>query len=429
MSDTNTTLTESNPDPFVPAQTLYKNEFPAMGSFVELKDGRLLYVTNGSYVSDDGGQSWHDQGPLRFAAGGEMKSFHACSLVRLRSGGLGLIHVAATDQNAWARMLFVRSDDEGETWSTPVPISEPHLDAVSAHHDASTVTSSGRIVVPAYRHIGRRDFVPDKSTFVAQALLGDRWSLVGSHDYEPNPLLSWVYYSDDEGQTWQRNANGEMMVTLDDEAGGNWSTEEPTVVEYSLGHLLMLYRTPLGRLFQSWSSDDGTNWTAPRPTALSASRAPAALKKIPETGDLLVVWNQASGDEVQRGLLRHRLSAAISQDGGASWKWHKNIFCIDEDDRSFVEPSPVRHYRADRFSPRLPLNHCWATYSAVAIWQERLILTYVEIRKRMLKTGDTENLRQKDSGHYSMAVPLSWLYEKCDTSRVRASQVGAGRPV
>ncbi len=427
MSEAHTDLTESNPVPFVPAQTLYRNELRAMGSFAGLNDGRLLYVSDRSYISDDGGESWHDQGPLRLAAGGQLKRFHACSLVRLRSGGLGLIHASATDQNAWARMLFTRSDDEGRTWSAPIAISEPHLDSVSAHHNASTVTSSGRIVVPVYRQIGRRDFVPDKSTCFGQALLGDQWSLVGSHDYEPNPELSWVYYSDDEGQTWQRNANGEMMVTLDYEAGGNWSTEEPTVVEYWPGHLLMLYRTPLGRLFQSWSADDGTNWTLPRPTALASSRAPAALTKIPGTQDLLVIWNQASGDEIQRGLLRHRLSAAISQDGGASWKWHKNIFCIDEDDRSFVEASPVRHYRADRFSPRLPLNHCWATYAAVAIQQDRVILTYVEIRRRMLKTGDTENLAQRDSGPYIMALPLSWLYEKRDTSRIRVSQVGSTR--
>ena len=42
---------------------------------------------------------------------------------------------------------------------------------------------------------------------------------------------------------------------------------------------------------------------------------------VPGTGDLLLVWNQASAEEIQNGLSRHRLSTAISNDGGASWAY------------------------------------------------------------------------------------------------------------
>ena len=416
MTESNTDLITSNPMAVVPAQTLYRDTLWATGSFLELNDGRLLYVMGDGihmyYLSEDGGQSWQEQGALHFGDGSEIKDFHAPNLVRLKSGGIGLIYGVSAPDEHLAGLLFVRSDDDGRTWSMPLRISEPHVDDVTLEHDAAIVTGSGRIVVPVYRALGRRDFVPDKKHFKAVALLGDEWSLAGSHDYEPTPIISWVYYSDDEGQTWQRNANGEMMVTLDYEAGGNWSAEEPVVVEYAPKHLLMLYRTPLGRLFQSWSKDDGSNWTMPRPTALAASRAPAALKRIPGTNDLLVVWNQASGDEIQRGLLRHRLSAAISQDGGASWKRHKNISCIDEDDRSYIEPSPIRHYRAERFSPRLPLNHCWATYPAVTFWKDRVVLTYIEVVKRMLVDGDLENPVRNENRQYVMSLPISWLYEK-----------------
>ena len=34
------------------------------------------------------------------------------------------------------------------------------------------------------------------------ALRGDEWSYSGSHSYEPHPIVSFVYYSDDEGKTW-----------------------------------------------------------------------------------------------------------------------------------------------------------------------------------------------------------------------------------
>ncbi len=412
MTQDKNDLTVSIPVPVLPSETVSRTEFQAMGSFVELNDGRLLYAVGSGYYLCDDGKRWQDQGPLRLTDGSEFRGFHAPSLVRLESGAIGLICVITEGERHWAGLHFLRSEDEGKSWSKPMQVSEPSLLSVSLEHDAAIVTSSGRIVVPVYRQIGRRDFVPDKSHFFGLSLLGDEWSLVGSHDYEPNPELSWIYYSDDEGRTWKRNANGEMMVTLDYEAGGSWSAEEPVVVEYWPNHLLMLYRTPLGRLFQSWSADDGTNWTLPEPSSLSASRAPAALKRIPGTDDLVVVWNQASGDEIQRGLLRHRLSAAISQDGGATWKLHKNVFCIDKDDRNFVEPSPVRHYRAARFSPRLPLNHCWAIYPAVTFWRDWMVITYIEIRRRMLKTGDLESPTQRESYQYVMTLPTSWLYSK-----------------
>ena len=79
-------------------------------------------------------------------------------------------------------------------------------------------------------------------------------------------------------------------------------TAEPTVEEVAPGHLLMFMRTELGRLFQSWSADDGETWTAPQPTLLAAPNAPAQLRRIPVTGDLVVVWSQASEEDVERGV-------------------------------------------------------------------------------------------------------------------------------
>ena len=122
------------------------------------------------------------------------------------------------------------------------------------------------------------------------------------------------------------------------------------------------------------------------------------------SADLLVVWNQASGDEIQRGLQRHRLSAAISQNGGASWKMHKNIVCIDEDDRSYVEPSPVRYYRSARFAPRLPASHCWAIYPAVMISKGRVIISYYEVRNRPLEGNETRPAM--------IVLPIEFFYKK-----------------
>ena len=318
--------------------------------------------------------------------------------LELKSGAIGRIEGSG-------QVAFERSEDGGKSWSPQIRVDEGKVTGQRIHPycpSSAIVTNSGRIIVPVYRRVGRRDFVPDQAQ--QAALQGDQWVHSGSHTYEPCPFVSWVYYSDDEGKTWQRNANGEMMVTLDDSAGGHWSCTEPTVAEYSPKHLLMFYRTALGRLFQSWSCDDGTNWTRPRPSQLSASQAPAFLKRIPGTNDLLVIWNQVSGDEIERGLQRHRLSSAISQDGGATWKFHKNVVCLDKDDRSYVEPSPVRYYRSVRFSPRFPANFVMSHNQSFSFWDDRVYIHYYEHTKRMWKPEERQYCL------ITISLPISWFY-------------------
>ena len=120
----------------------------------------------------------------------------------------------------------------------------------------------------------------------------------------------------------------------------------------------MILRTPLGRFYQSWSADNGTSWSRPEPTALASALAPAALGQIPGSDDLLIIWNQASADEIQRGMQRHRLSSAVSKDGGATWRHTGNVFSIflNDGDTDKVELSPIQPYRALEHAPRLPPN-------------------------------------------------------------------------
>ena len=394
------------PEPvsYVPQQTLYLKHMPGEGSFVELNDHRLLYVPSQmtAHATSDGGFNWEDLGMIAGADGQKIEGQGRC-LLRLPSGGIGLVFMH--DEGLW----FTRSDDEAKTWSQPERLSEHNLDAVHALHDAAIVTSSGRIVVAAYKRMGRRDYVPHKDAVgLTLALHGDDWDLVGSHTFEPHPLYSWVYYSDDEGRSWQRNENGEMLVTIDYEGGGHYSCEEPTVVEYAPGHLMMLHRTPLGRFYQSWSTDDGTNWTRPEPTQIASARAPGSLKLIPGSTDLLLVWNQATANEIINGLQRHRLSAAISSDGGATWKNHQNLVCRDPNDTAYCDVPPIQSYRAQRWSPRLPLNDSHTTYPATTIWEDILIVMYHETHRRIYRGPDNPEYR---SNSWSLAVPLSLLRE------------------
>ena len=388
-----------------------------LGGMIELGDGSLLSMSGqGRSISVDGGETFSDPEPVQDVEGNQIDGGIG-HLLRLPSGKIGGFCGGSDSKQQYGMSpFFRRSTDEGRTWSRPVRLGEPYNNAVM--HGA-TITSRGRIVVPVYVLIGKT--VREKG----RALFGDHLALVGHHGYEHFFTYCWVYYSDDEGQTWHTNegkgvwgTGGELFVTLDYSVGGHYRCNEPVVAEVAPDHLLMLLRTPLGRLYQSWSSDDGTTWSMPEPTALASALAPAALQRIPGTDHLLVVWNQSSPDEIERGLQRHRLSTALSKDGGATWDRGRNVFCLKKSDPTYVEPPPIQSYRAMEHAPRLPLNDLEATYPYVSFWKDRVIVRHL-CRERAFYICDAEDRtgydlpanEQGESTGVSVGLPVSWFYE------------------
>ena len=408
----------------LPQETLFLHVgFPGdHGGMLELPGKEMLNVSSGTWdssallqrsLSMDGGETWQEPQPILDLEGIETPGT-APTLMRLPSDRIGLLYrviawraagktaLTGTDlkKRDSASVWFATSEDEGQTWSKPRRVSEPGVDAIPMH-DSAIVTSRGRIVAPVYHYVGHRNMVPE-GVGRRVALQGDKWVNIGGHDFENCMDFSWVYYSDDEGRSWQRNEDGTMIVTLDYSAGGHYSCEESAVAEVSPDHLLLIHRTPMGRFYQSWSSDDGTTWSLPEPTSLASSRAPASLKRIPGTGDLLILWNQASAQEIGMGYHRHRLSAAISHDGGVTWQHHKNVRAPEGDRTTEVEPPPIQYYRTMRHASRRPTGwrQPYSSYPAAAFWEDRAILTFYS-------PGPDA---PQDRRGVCMGLPLSWFY-------------------
>ena len=384
------------------------------GSFVELDDGRILFSgSRGRFrTSSDGGVTWTevrqavdpDGRPLGYAEGG---------FVTLANGAIGYaVRYRATAGDRDAHIAFFRSEDGGDTWSRPCRVNPPGVDHAQVN-GAAMRTSSGRIIVPAYAYIR---MAPDPHAVERQtgAYLRDQWLAVGAHDYDPGFCWSCVYYSDDEGRTWQGNRDGEIFIW--DEVAMTWNrTSEPTVAEVAPGHLLMFVRTELGRIYQSRSTDDGETWTAPTPTLLAASSSPAQLHRIPATGDLVVVWSQASEEDIEKGVGRSRLSTAVSRSQGAVWEFFQNIDSALEGTR--IEPGPLRRARPagvvlDRDRPQdvrpaasvidLPENYRLTSYPSVFFYRDRMLV------------GHTHAHIEEDGTYVKpgrlIVVPVSWLY-------------------
>ena len=121
---------------------------------------------------------------------------------------------------------------------------------------------------------------------------------------------------------------------------------EPHIVELTNGDLLMTLRTQLGAVFRSRSTDGGVTWSLAQTTGLKAPESMPCLTKIPQTGDLLLIYNnsqyQPNYDHYGK---RTPLTSAISRDEGETWENFKNI----ETDPEFEFTNPHCFYlRNDR---------------------------------------------------------------------------------
>ncbi len=290
-----------------------------------LDDGRLwlLFGENKRLVgkiSKDGGRTWGPVQALTEKGGAPIETGRDnvhLTMLHLKSGRLGIVYGGPYSRPGRDGTLQFRSSaDGGATWS-PAVVIDPVFSLCRT--GGARVLSNGRIAVPAFN-------------WYSPSAGGD------SESSQNSICISWVFYSGDEGATWHRSLS-EQFVSIDGGRGGCYSFEEPSLEERADGTLLMLGRTELGQFYQCTSNDKGVRWSAPQPAPLAASYAPPMLARMPGSADLLVLWNQASAEEIKAGLSRHRLSTAISKDGGATWGHFRNLESMD--DRARIE-TPAR---------------------------------------------------------------------------------------
>ena len=326
---------------------------PSYGCIFALGDDRLMWVwPSGSTrppldplrvnFSSDLGRTWSDPVPLKLENGRELTGVLWPSIVRLPSGHLGLVQTSEFRpgshrlDRAPVHNFYV-SKDEGQSWSDPVQInpSTIHANREDRTVDALLQLSDGRLVLPCSKLIGPTLTAEDPNRCFR---FGQEFKNAISYTL----CVGFVYYSDDQGQSWQRSEN-EVFATIDRGLGGIYPMGEPQVAELADGRLLMMAaHCTLGRIFRSYSEDRGQTWQEAQATDLVNRRGPLCLKRIPGTDDLLVIWNQVSPWEAMQGLFRHRLSLAISKDGGLTWAHHKNLESLD--DVNYLPPEPLHSY-------------------------------------------------------------------------------------
>jgi hypothetical protein len=282
-----------------PCTPRIEHAFATTGGSAMLRDGRVLIGYSGGRasphelragestiyqrVSADRGSSWGEERAVIHHP--ECK---AVTPTYLRAGDgtlwvfyLGFYKSAWKDGNPdWTEtrsdVWCARSEDDGETWQDPRIVFRGYSGATNGGIE----TASGHLVFPF------------------------------SYDVDkPGRLVSACLVSADRGQTWELGKHVDL--------GGNGDhagAMEPAVVELRDGRVWMLIRTTMGRFWQAYSTDSGLHWTGLGPSAIQSPSAPCYLTRL-ASGRLLLVWN----DTMARTKKRDTLSAALSEDDGATW--------------------------------------------------------------------------------------------------------------
>ena len=116
-----------------------------------------------------------------------------------------------------------------------------------------------------------------------------------------NHFISYCVFSDDNGRTWRRGKG-----SVDQPKRG---AMEPEVIEMRRFPRDDARPHPVGLHRRGTSSDGGDSWSVAETWGVQAPEAPASLRRIPSTGDWLLIWNNTYDAAAGHGGKRTPLSA------------------------------------------------------------------------------------------------------------------------
>jgi len=272
---------------------------------IELKNGKFLlaytefdkeYGDNSparivGRFSSDQGRTWGDSFVLQENTG--KINVMSPSLLRLSSGEILLFYLEKNSPTD-CKLYLKKSFDEAENWSASILIT-PEKGYYVMNNDRAIELTDGMILAP-----------------VSVSL-----------DSLKEPFISTVYYSEDKGENWRRS-NTEIKLPKK-------GAMEPALVELKTGKIMMFIRTQLGKIYVAFSEDKGKTWTKAVPLeGFKSPEAPCAVKRIPWSNDLILVWNDNFNENHPHYGIRSPLRVAISEDEGKTWRW---LFDLENDSK------------------------------------------------------------------------------------------------
>jgi len=275
--------------------------------------------------STDGGRTWSpprkmavappdlQPNPAAVAQGladhSELTAHNAVAIVDQQPG---LVHLLYHVQ--YARVFYLRSEDDGQNWSAPREITAV-IEGFRDRYD-------WRVVGNGCGHSIQIRQGPQRGRLVAAVWLSTG---TGGHAHRPSDVA--VIYSNDGGQTWQR---GDFIARNGDKTAAGEPIVNPSetmLVELSDGRVLANLRTesPRNRRLLSISADGATGWSTP--TFHEDLAEPVCMASMVRLADGRIVFSNpdnllVGGRPGQPGRNRDRrnVTLKLSDDDGGSWR-------------------------------------------------------------------------------------------------------------
>lgn len=267
----------------------------------EREDDKLMSMT-----SFDGGLTWGIP-EKEFDLPGQ--AYHANQVIEDHSGKLQCIFTLFEKgeggfygrlYNVW----YCHTDQSGKNWTSPKEIFRGYIGALQGF----TQLKSGRMLAAFAKAVPERIKKPPE----------------GEIDYGWNDIIS--IYSDDDGKSWRPSENS-LKIASRRGTVTRYGGIEPAIVELKNGKVWMLIRTNTGYLYESYSDNGGKSWQQAEPTQFISSNSPAAILRLSDNR-IIIFWcsdqcwdNPRSYADGGRGILH----AAISDDGGKTWKGFREV--------------------------------------------------------------------------------------------------------
>ncbi len=309
--------------------------------------------------SRDGGETWdaprkivdlqepQETNPAALAQGlGEAGVTTYNNIVPIVDEDEGVVHFLFC--SSYARAYYMRTDDDGETFSEPVEITDT-FERFREEYDWKVIAtgpghgirhSSGRLIVPVWLSDG-----------------------TGGHAHRPS-IVSTIY-SDDAGRTWER---GDVVVRHPQLK----NPSETLAAELPDGTVMLNIRheSPEHRRAVTVGPDGATGWSEIRFD--EALFEPVCMGSLLRVGDALLFANPDSKEprdpeNPEGNWKRQNLTVRLSEDGGATWPFQRviepgtsgysdmaadaagNVYCVYEDGTASVRDTHVRYLSVARF--------------------------------------------------------------------------------
>ena len=295
------------------------NQRNGEGSFAKLKNGKIIFgftefTTNDweddveariAYIlSDDNGETWSDKKVL-FERPRDAKNLMSLSFLRMNNGDLGAFYIVK-NLDGTDKIVFARSENEGETWTEPHNCMEclEEQDYFVLNNDRVLKLKSGRILFSVAKHT---------------VLNTDK-------DFEPGELHFFI--SDDDGKTFRKN----QMVFKCPFPQNPDGYEEPGLFQFEDGRIWCYIRTGLGFQYECFSDDDGETFTLPEPNMFfSSACSPMLVKNCGK--NTVAIFNPVPehilrDDNEPWGRTPYVM--AVSKDNGKTFE-KENVYYLEDD--------------------------------------------------------------------------------------------------